>query len=335
MKLTLIVPGLLARSATAIAVAPAFARFARHATGPEIDPRGAAHTTLAALGAADGAPVAALAALGAGVDSGDDYVLFAEPVTLVAGRNDVVLAGRVADLAAEDTVALLAALNAHFVADGLAFFAPRPDAWFVRMGALPDLATTPLDLVLGEPIYSHLPSGADARTWQRWQSEAQMLLFAHPVNAERERRGLPPVSGLWLWGGGRRTDLVVAAAPVAFAAAGAAGDLVRGFARQLGQTDDRLPDAFGAMLAQWTTAADRVAVMAALDDDAALAGFAQRWLVPAVAALESGPLTSLDLLGSGDGRAARWGAQRPTRLARFTGAWRSARFVLPERVDDP
>jgi len=334
MKLTLIVPGLLARSAAAFAAVPAFARLARHATGPEVDPRGVAHATLAALGAADAAPVAALAALGAGADPGDDCVLFADPVTLVAGRDDVVLAGRVADLATDAAAALLAALNAHFAPDGLMFFAPRPDAWFVRMHTTADLTTTPLDRVLGAPIYPHLPSGPDARTWQRWQSEAQMLLFAHPVNAERERRGAPPVSGLWFWGGGRRTDLVAPAAAVALAAAGPAGDLARGFARQVGQTDDRLPETFDAMLAQWTTATERVAVTAPVDDDAALTGFAQRWLAPAVAALERGPLAALDLLADGDGRAAQWRAQRPTRLARLAGAWRSARFALPERVDD-
>jgi hypothetical protein len=33
-------------------------------------------------------------------------------------------------------------------------------------------------------------------------SEIEMWLFEHAVNAARAARGVPPITGLWLWGGG-------------------------------------------------------------------------------------------------------------------------------------
>ena len=40
------------------------------------------------------------------------------------------------------------------------------------------------------------------RPWRRLINELQMLWFDHPVNREREGRGLRPVNSLWLYGGG-------------------------------------------------------------------------------------------------------------------------------------
>ncbi len=38
--------------------------------------------------------------------------------------------------------------------------------------------------------------------YRRLDGEIQMLLHAHPVNARRQRQGMPPINGLWLWQGG-------------------------------------------------------------------------------------------------------------------------------------
>ena len=39
------------------------------------------------------------------------------------------------------------------------------------------------------------------RPWRRLTNELQMLWFDHPVNRDREERGLRPVNSLWLYGG--------------------------------------------------------------------------------------------------------------------------------------
>ena len=51
-------------------------------------------------------------------------------------------------------------------------------------------------------MLEQMPTGEDAPAWRARLNEAQMLLHAHPVNAEREAAGLPAVASIWWWGGG-------------------------------------------------------------------------------------------------------------------------------------
>jgi hypothetical protein len=209
MRLTLVVPHLVA-SGRALPDEPAFARLAAHAGKPR-DLARDLDTAAIAAGASSMLPIAPLAALVAGFDPGTSYVLRANPVALVAGRDDVLIAGRVDDLTAAEAQALIDALNAHFAQDGLAFHAPRPDAWFVVSRDHVPVDTTPLSQVEGE-LRPHLPRGEHGGIWRRWLSEMQMLLHAHDVNAAREAQGRAPVTGVWIEGGG------VARQPATFAA---------------------------------------------------------------------------------------------------------------------
>lgn len=127
----------------------------------------------------------------------------ADPIHLRPDRDRLRLFGGPSlALRAEETEALIAAFNAHFAADGLELVATRPQRWYLRVAALPDLRTTPLTRVQGRAIDPYLPAGPAARAWMRWQNEAQMLFFQHPVNAARDADGRPTVSGIWTWGGG-------------------------------------------------------------------------------------------------------------------------------------
>jgi len=329
MRLTLIVPGLVARSPATLADTPALARFARVADGGNVVLGGLAHAIVAAAGMPPATPAAPLLALGAGLDPQGDYVLAADPVTLVAGRDDVVLAGRVDDLAPADAAALIAALDAHFATDRLAFAAPRAATWFARTSSSPRLATTPIDVALHRPIFPHLPAGPDGKTWQRWQNEIQMLLFECPVNAAREARGAAPVTGLWFWGGGRRAEVPATAGAVFLADPGAAGDLVRGLALHAGH-DPALPATFDAALTRARGAGALLLALPALADDAGIAATGERWIAPAVDALARGNVATLDLLADGNGMTVRWVARRPPALARLAARWRGPRFTLPD-----
>ena len=219
MHLTLAVPGLLALDPATLAAARSLARLARYA-GPPATRRGDLDALLAAgsLDSATGGS-APLAALGAGLDPGTSHVLRADPVSLVAGRNDVALAARIDDLDGDETGAMIATLNAHFAHDGLTFHAPRADAWFVLQDTAPDLTTTPLAVVRGA-IYPWLPAGGDAVRWRRWLSEMQMLLHAHPANAAREARGRVPVTGVWISEGGRLAERTAGTGSIDLRAAG-------------------------------------------------------------------------------------------------------------------
>jgi hypothetical protein len=326
MRLTLAVPGLLALDRAVLAAAPSLARLARYAGHP-VTRRGSLDAFVVS-GAADVAGTAALAALGAGLDPGTSYVLRADPVSLVAGRNDVALAAPIDDLDADEAGAMIATLGAHFAGDGLTFHAPRPNAWFILLDAAPDLTTTPLAAVRGA-IYPWLPGGSDAPRWRRWLSEMQMLLHAHPANVRREARGRVPVTGVWIWDGGCVADLPQGSATAIFAPAGSDGDVARGLARLHGTAAALPPGNFAALPIQ-----DNALVVLDRITDVNVPRLLSEWSDPAVVALERGALASLSLLADGGGTAAAWHAARPAWRVRTLVRLAAPPFALPARDED-
>ena len=146
-----------------------------------------------------GAPVAPIAAAFDGL--GEGCWLCADPVHLRLQREQVVLLPNV-EISANEALVLCASLNAHFVGQGLEFFAPHPQRWYVRLDELPEIQTVPLSQAAGRNIHGNLPTGAAERRWHQLFNEIQMLLFAHPLNAAREERGELPVNSVWFWGSG-------------------------------------------------------------------------------------------------------------------------------------
>jgi hypothetical protein len=154
----------------------------------------------------------------------------ADPVHLRADRDRLLLfAGPSLGVRADEAESLTDSFNAHFAGDGLFLSAAEPSGWYLRVPRVPGLCTRPIHQVVGHPIDAHLPRGPDAKDWMRWQNEAQMLFFSHPVNEARERQGRPVISGVWTWGGGtlpeltQGPDLTVADHPLALGLAGASG----------------------------------------------------------------------------------------------------------------
>ena len=145
------------------------------------------------------APIAPVSAAFDGL--GEGCWLRADPVHLRLQREQLVLLPDV-EAGADEAGQLCAALNEHFAGQGMEFFAPHPQRWYVRVDELPDIETVPLSQAAGRNVHSLLPRGREAARWHQVFNEIQMLLFAHPVNAAREARGELPVNSLWLWGGG-------------------------------------------------------------------------------------------------------------------------------------
>lgn len=145
------------------------------------------------------APIAPLSAAFDGL--GEGCWLRADPVHLSLQRDQLVLLPDV-KVGADDAGQLCAALNEHFTGQGMEFFAPHPQRWYVRVDRLPDIATVPLSQATGRNVRGLLPAGKEAAHWHQMFNEIQMLLFAHPMNEARETRGELPVNSLWLWGGG-------------------------------------------------------------------------------------------------------------------------------------
>src|SRR5450759_922275 len=144
------------------------------------------------------APIAPISAAFDGLAAG--CWLRADPVNLNLQRDQLLLAG--VQVGSEEAAALCASLNAHFAGQGMEFFAPHPQRWYVRLNALPLMRTTPLSQVIGGDVRGALPSGAEAARWHQLFNEIQMLLYAHPLNEAREARGESTINSVWPWGGG-------------------------------------------------------------------------------------------------------------------------------------
>jgi hypothetical protein len=244
-------------------------------------------------------PVAPFSWLGDGGEAGSRYWLRADPVHLRAERDAVLLVdARHFPLEAESAAALIEALNAHFEADGLRFFAPNPTRWYIAVDRVPEIATASLRAATGRNIDPLLPKGADALAWHRWFNEVQMLFHSHPVNEAREAAGEPTVNSVWFWGGGVLPD---ALDPV-FAGVWGDDPLARGLARASGVAWASLPESAEHWLAQ-ASEGEHVLVLnpAPRDRGNPLEYAEQKWFTPLLRALRGRQLSMLSMLiGSGD-----------------------------------
>jgi hypothetical protein len=102
----------------------------------------------------------------------------------------------------DESRALCEAADAHLSVEGVRLVFVNANLWTVTCPREINALTERPEWLIGEPLRPNLPRGNDARLLERWMNELQMLLFAHPVNAAREERGLPPINVVWLWGFG-------------------------------------------------------------------------------------------------------------------------------------
>ncbi|HEB87829.1 MAG TPA: hypothetical protein ENI68_12565 [Gammaproteobacteria bacterium] len=131
------------------------------------------------------------------------FYMCADPVYIQPDLNSaVLLAHEELDLSLQNAHELAAAINAHFIDESWSLDVLSPHRWLMKLKQAPALETTPLAQILAQSISHDLPQGDDSRYWQRIQNEIQMLLFAHPLNQQREAQGKLPVNSLWLWGEG-------------------------------------------------------------------------------------------------------------------------------------
>lgn len=150
-------------------------------------------------------PFASVAAFGEGIpEPGATYWLCADPVHLSVNRDRMVLldASQLAITLAQST-ALVAAIGAHFKDDGLRFFAPHPQRWYIQSDRPIEIRTHPVSAVRGNSVADYWFDGADRALWQTRLSEMQMLLHAHPINDARESANELPINGVWFWGSGK------------------------------------------------------------------------------------------------------------------------------------
>jgi len=99
----------------------------------------------------------------------------------------------------EDAAALIDAVLPHLPPLGTVHAAGTQR--LLDLDATAEARFAPAWRTAGRPLDSHLPEGPRGAEWRRWLTEAQMLLHEHPLNQQREARGLRPLNALWLAGG--------------------------------------------------------------------------------------------------------------------------------------
>jgi hypothetical protein len=327
--LHLVTPGLLDRVAEwgadygGVGRYPNLEWLLARATAQSRPVRGAEATLSALFGIEVPVPAGALTRLALTGEQDAGLWMCVEPVHLEAGVTDLVLTGPdPLRLQAHEARALVARINDHLAPENLAVEATAPGHWHLCLPSgfgLPE--TDALTEVLGRPVNTRLPRGADARDWHRRINELQMVLFDAPENRAREARGLPTVNSVWLWGAGSLPESLAAPAERIYGD----GPLLAGLARRAGVPCETLPETAEPVLA---TAGTRLVYLDVLLADAAgddlqawqasLEGLERAWFAPLRRALGSSRLTRL-IIHSGCGpvfvvdSGARWRLWRRAR----------------------
>lgn len=148
-------------------------------------------------------PFAAQQAAADGLEPGDLAWGLLSPVHWHIGTEQVSLAEPAALLLDEvSSRAFFDAVAGLFISEGFLLHWGAPTRWYLAHESLADQPTASLDRVIGRNVDRWLPGGPPARLLRRLQNEVQMLLYTHPLNAEREAHGLPTVNSFWLSGCG-------------------------------------------------------------------------------------------------------------------------------------
>jgi len=177
----------------------------------------------------DGRPAfaaAAMRALGIAPEAGTWFIV--NPVHIEIARTHLMMSDPAGlRLPDEDSRALFETAKPYFEEAGHALVYGDAATWFMRADDWAGLDTSTPDATLGMDLTDWMPLGARAAAFRRLQNEVQILWHAHPVNAQREARRLPPVNAFWSWGAAAAARLPAPGAPrlAAFEAGGAVSAL--------------------------------------------------------------------------------------------------------------
>ena len=312
--LVLIAPGLLSRPDETLAAMPALRRLAAYADAGVAAAPDVVHALFAALAMRVDTPTGPLALLGKGGDPGDDYVLCAAPVELARGAGDSVEVRGVSEIPAADADRLVRMLDRHFANDDLRFEALHGTPWFARRTQASVVTMTSPAAAHGRALAASLPQGEDAARWRRWQDEIAMMLHDDPINRAREAADLPPVSGVWFFGGGRLCDVDAPPRVLLAGVEGWVGDVARGLVRRR-DPDDVTPET--GLAATLARAADVPGEATTHVVATTPPGAEEDLLERALAHLEARDVDVLHLVAAGRRGAMAWRARAPTRMRRL------------------
>jgi len=207
--------------------------------------------------------------------------MHADPVHLQADIDSALLTpGADLNISEAEAEAFCQSLNQHFAEDGLTFLVLNNNRWFVSSREEIKLETTSLLDATGRNINYLLPAGEDAVRWKQLLTEAQMLLHAHELNANREYTGLASINSLWFHGSGQLVDQQGGDNKAAINHVCSNDDLLKGFSRFIKCEHMALPDSVNAYTDYLLSCDDGVNNVLHLDTLQALTNYTdvQPWL---------------------------------------------------------
>ncbi len=165
----------------------------------------------------DGAlPFAAHALRADGIDPGNAAWGLVTPAHWLLGRDHVAMTDPAQlGLSDAESHAFFDAVRGLFESEGFVATWGATQRWYIGRDDLQGFAAASLDRVIGRSVDGWLGTDRSnlGRLLRRVQSEAQLVLHAHPLNEAREERDEAVVNSFWLSGCGRAQAADPAAEP--------------------------------------------------------------------------------------------------------------------------
>ena len=140
----------------------------------------------------------------AGIAPGSLGWALVTPCHWAMGREHATLTDPAAlDLQADDSRALLQAMQPYFATEGITLHYAEPTRWLAEGEVFRTLPSASLDRVLGRNVDPWLPG---TRKIRLLQNEMQMLLYTYPLNDERAARKQAGINSFWISGTGALPD---------------------------------------------------------------------------------------------------------------------------------
>ena len=112
------------------------------------------------------------------------------------------------DITTEEAAELLEVVKKAFSKDNIKFYLGTQYRHCMVISEQPaECVMIPPHDILDRRLGDYLPKGRDGKLFAEMAEKSYELLKDHPVNKERERRGLNPANGIWIWGQGTRPKL--------------------------------------------------------------------------------------------------------------------------------
>lgn len=244
---------------------------------------------------ADKYPSAAVLRTGLSGERPNGFWLRAQPIHFAAGLDrltTVPLHGQ-ARMSAAERNSLAPTFVDHLQSTGFELHDGADGEWLLRSEAALQVQTVSPEFAAANPAEEILPRGRDAGGLRRLMTEMQMLLHEHPVNTQRQRRGLPALNAIWIHGEGMLSDVSAHVSALALPAAWGDDVYLRGVYRLHGQQVKSQPQDAAALLSH--ISGPTVAFIDATSAEV----LETQWLAPLSRALRSGAIAKLVVMFDG------------------------------------